>query len=106
MVKKLLGTIGTRYLVAILNLILIIVNAKVLGLEGVGLVGLIIASVNIVVIFCGIFSGNTLVYFMGRYSVRALFPVAYGWTIGGAFIFCGLMSLSGLIPATYFEAVF
>lgn len=105
MVKKLLGTIGTRYLVAILNLILIIVNAKVLGLEGVGLVGLIIASVNIVVIFCGIFSGNTLVYFMGRYSVRALFPVAYGWTIGGAFIFCGLMSLSGLIPATYFEAV-
>jgi len=104
-VKKLLGTIGTRYLIAILNLILIMVNAKVLGLEGVGLIGIIIASVNIVVIVCGIFSGNTLVYFMGRYSVRTLFPIAYGWSIGGALIVCGIMFLLRLIPVGYFVAV-
>lgn len=105
MVKKLLGTIATRYLVAVLNLILIVVNAKVLGLEGVGLIGVIIASVNIVVIFCGIFAGNTLVYFMGRYSVRTLFPIAYGWTIGGSIAVSALMAASGLVPADYFDDV-
>ncbi|MDF9830886.1 polysaccharide biosynthesis C-terminal domain-containing protein [Parabacteroides sp. PF5-6] len=105
MVKKLLGTIGTRYLVALLNLILIMVNAKVLGLKGVGLVGILIASVNIVVIICGIFSGNTLVYFMGRHTVRTLFPIAYGWTVGAALIACALMYLPGLIPAGYFGTV-
>lgn len=41
--RDLFTTIGTRYLIAILNLALIFINAKVLGVEGVGLVGLILA---------------------------------------------------------------
>ena len=47
MLKKILGTIGSRYLIAFLNLALIFINAKVLGIEGVGMIGLIVASVNI-----------------------------------------------------------
>jgi len=103
--KNILGTIGARYLIAILNLILIVINAKVLGLEGVGLIGILIASVNIAVIFCGILSGNTLVYFMNRFSVRTLFPIAYCWSLGGAVVACGLMQLLGLIPEDYFFSV-
>lgn len=106
MLKKILGTIGTRYLVAFLNLALIFVNAKVLGLEGVGLIGILVASVNIVVIVCGILSGNTLVYFMNRYAVRTLFPLAYGWSLAGSVIACGIMQLTGLIPDSYFMAVY
>lgn len=105
MLKKILGTIGTRYLVAFLNLALIIVNAKVLGVEGVGLIGIIVASVNIVVIVCGILSGNTLVYFMNRYQVRTLFPIAYGWSMIASVLACAAMSLIGLIPDGYFSAV-
>ena len=45
--RDLFTTIGTRYLIAILNLALIFINAKVLGVEGVGLVGLILAIVGI-----------------------------------------------------------
>ena len=51
--RDLFTTIGTRYLIAILNLALIFVNAKVLGVEGVGLVGLILAIVGIATMFCG-----------------------------------------------------
>ena len=51
MLKKILGTIGSRYLIAFLNLALIFINAKVLGIEGVGMIGLIVASVNIAVIY-------------------------------------------------------
>lgn len=105
MFKNLLGTIGARYLVAILNLVLIVVNGKVLGLEGVGLIGILISSVNIVVIFCGILSGNTLVYFMNRYSIRTLFPIAYGWSILIALLVCGLMWFLQLIPEGYFTTI-
>ena len=43
--RDLFGTISTRYLIAILNLALIFINAKALGVEGVGLVGLILAAI-------------------------------------------------------------
>ena len=46
--RDLFTTIGTRYLIAILNLALIFINAKVLGVEGVGLVGLILAFVGVI----------------------------------------------------------
>ena len=78
--RDLFTTIGTRYLIAILNLALIFVNAKVLGVEGVGLVGLILAIVGIATMFCGILAGNTIVYFMNRYSMQAVFLPSYCWT--------------------------
>lgn len=101
MLKKILGTIGTRYLIALLNLALIFINAKVLGIEGVGCVGLIVASVNIAVIFNGILSGGTIVYFMNRYSMRTIFLPAYLWTFIGSALACAFMYLTGLLPTAY-----
>lgn len=101
MLKKILGTVGTRYVIALLNLALIFINAKVLGVQGVGLVGLIIASMNIAVIFNGIFSGSTLVYFMNRYPVRTLLWPAYGWTVAGSALACAFMQVTGLLPVGY-----
>ena len=51
---NIIETIGARYLVAALNLGLIFINAKVLGVSGMGLVGIIYASANIAVIFSSI----------------------------------------------------
>ena len=96
MLKKILGTIGSRYLIAFLNLALIFINAKVLGIEGVGMIGLIVASVNIAVIVNGILCGNTIVYFMNRYSMRTIFLPAYLWTPIGSSPACGFLYLSGL----------
>ena len=105
MLKKILGTIGTRYLIALLNLALIFVNARVLGIEGVGLVGLIVASMNLVVIFNGILSGNTLVYFMHRYSMRAVMRPAYLWVPLGSVVACSAMALIGFLPKGYEVAI-
>lgn len=96
--RDLFTTIGTRYLIAILNLALIFVNAKVLGVEGVGLVGLILAIVGIATMFCGILAGNTIVYFMNRYSMQAVFLPSYCWTPVGAGIACGSMAILGVLP--------
>ena len=92
MLRKILETIGTRYLVALLNLALIFINAKILGIAGVGMVGLIVASINIAIIFNGILSGGTLVYFMNRYSMRAILPLAYLWNFVGSALACAALA--------------
>lgn len=101
MLKKILGTIGTRYLIAFLNLALIFMNAKILGVEGLGTVGLVMASVNIAMIVNGILAGNTIVYFLNRYSIGKLFIPAYLWTFIGSGIACYLMNLIGILPSGY-----
>ena len=106
MLRKILTTIGTRYLVAILNLALIFINAKELGIEGVGLVGVLVASVNIAVIFNGILCGNTLIYFMNRYSLRRIIVPAYVWTLAGSGLACGFMLVTTLLPTTYWKEIY
>lgn len=106
MLKKILGTIGTRYLIAFLNLMLIFINAKALGVEGVGMVGIILASVNIAVVFNGVLSGNTIVYFMNRYSMHTILLPAYVWPPVGSAIACGVMQLFGLFPARYLGDIY
>lgn len=106
MLKKILGTIGTRYLIAILNLALIFINAKVLGIEGVGMIGLIVASINISVVFNGILCGGTIVYFMNRYSMRTIFLPAYLWSFIGSAIACIGMYVTGLLPTSYWLDIY
>lgn len=99
--KDLFGTVGTRYLVAFLNVALLFVHAKVLGAEGLGTVGLIVAVAGIVTMFCGILAGNTIVYFMNRYAMSAVFLLAYGWIPLGAGIACAVLELFALLPEGY-----
>lgn len=106
MFRKVLETIGTRYVVALLNLALIFINARVLGLEGVGLAGLIIASMNIAILFNSLFSGNTIVYFMNQYPIRVVLLPAYLWAPVGSLIACLLMYFLGMLPEGYFADVF
>ncbi|MDR1403106.1 MAG: polysaccharide biosynthesis C-terminal domain-containing protein [Tannerellaceae bacterium] len=106
MLKDILGIIGARYLIAFLNLILIFINAKVLGIEGMGLIGLIWASVNIIVMVNGIFGGNTIVYFINKYAIRTILPIAYVWIFIGTGIGCGVMSLFNLLPGGYLADIY
>ena len=104
--RDILGTIASRYLIALLNLALIFINAKVLGVERVGLIALILSSVNIAVMVNGILAGNTIVYFMNRYSLKAVFLPAYCWVFFGSGIACCVMSVIGLLPEGYFGDVY
>jgi len=106
MVKDILKTIGARYFVAFLNFLLIIINSKVLGREGVGTVGLIFALANLIAIFNAILSGNTIVYFIHHYNLRLVFFPAYGWALSGSALVCLLMYLLHLLPEGYEITVF
>ena len=104
--KKIFNTISTRYAIAILNLLLIVVNAKVLGAEGVGLIGLIIASINLSVVVCSLLCGNTIVYFLPRVPLRLILIPAYLWAFIGAFFASIGLWLTGMMPKDYSFVVF
>jgi Membrane protein involved in the export of O-antigen and teichoic acid len=104
--KKVLGTVGIRYFVAILNLALIFINARMLGVQGIGLVGIIVASVNIAVVLNSILCGNTIVYFMNKYSMKVVFSSAYLWIPAGSTLACGVMYCLGLLPNGYVRDIF
>ncbi|MDR1880432.1 MAG: polysaccharide biosynthesis C-terminal domain-containing protein [Tannerellaceae bacterium] len=106
MLKDILGVVGTRYLIAILNFALVLINAKALGIEGVGMIGLIIACISIILIVNGVFSGNMLVYFLSRYPARRLFPVASVWAFVGSGAACGVMYGLGIIPENYLADIY
>ncbi|MDR1381975.1 MAG: polysaccharide biosynthesis C-terminal domain-containing protein [Tannerella sp.] len=106
MFRDIINTISARYLVAFLNLLLIFVNSKALGREGIGLVGLIYASASLAAVFNSILCGSTIVYFMNRYSLRHVFFPAYAWAFAGSLIACGAMYLLGMLPEGYGPAVF
>ena len=106
MFREIIQTIGARYLVAFLNLLLIFINSKTLGREGMGIIGVIFASANIVSIFNSIFCGNTIVYFINRFNLRYVFVPAYGWAIAGSSIACTIMYYINLLPDGYEMVVF
>lgn len=101
MLRKVLETIGTRYLVALLNLALIFINARVLGPSGIGLAGIIIAASNIAVLFTSVLSSNTIVYFLNKYPVRTVMLPAYIWSPVGSALACLLMYALSLLPEGY-----
>ncbi|MDR0698249.1 MAG: lipopolysaccharide biosynthesis protein [Tannerella sp.] len=106
MFKDVINTISARYLVAFLNLLLIFVNSKVLGREGMGVISVIYVSANLAVIFNSILCGNTIVYFMNRYNLRYVFFPAYIWAFAGSALVCVVMCLFDMLPEGYEFAVF
>ena len=106
MFKDIIGTIGARYVVAFLNLLLIFINSKVLGRDGMGVIGIIYASANIAVVFNSILCGNTIIYFMNKYNLRYVFYPAYVWAFAGSVAACFVMYLFNILPEGYEVVVF
>ncbi|MDR0538135.1 MAG: polysaccharide biosynthesis C-terminal domain-containing protein [Tannerellaceae bacterium] len=101
MLRQIISVIGARYTVAVLNLALILVNARTLGPEGLGVVALLWASMNINVTVNSLLSGNTIVYFMNRYPAGILYPIALLWTVAGSAAGTATMAVAGIIPDGY-----
>jgi O-antigen/teichoic acid export membrane protein len=98
MIRKILGTITTRILVAALSLAIILVNARVLGAEKVGTISLIILAISIIQLLNGIVGGAALVYLVPRQdAIRLLIP-AYLWAIITAVAGTGLLNILHLFP--------
>lgn len=106
LLKKTFSTIVSRYLAAALNFAIIIINAKLLGAEGVGRIGIILASVNLAVMLNSMFCGSTIVYFMQQYTMRRIMFPSYLWIMFVSAISSFVMMWLGMIPSEYTIVVY
>jgi O-antigen/teichoic acid export membrane protein len=81
MFRKIIGTIGTRLIGAILALIINVLNARYLGATNVGTIYLIILSVTYIQLFNNFIGGGALVYMTPRADFFKLFVSSYAWTL-------------------------
>ncbi|TSA25373.1 MAG: hypothetical protein D4R67_10235 [Bacteroidetes bacterium] len=102
MFKKIMGTIFTRFLAAILTLIIIVMNARFLGAEKVGVISLIILAVTIVQLVNNFIGGSALIYLIPRTPLLKLFVPSYIWGVVASIACSGVLQLTDSIPAGFF----
>jgi O-antigen/teichoic acid export membrane protein len=101
MVKKIIGTISTRIIIALITLATILINGWYLGANKVGTISLIILAITLIQMLNNFIGGGSLVYLLPRTDLITLFIPACLWSfitsVAGAFI----LELFNLIPEGY-----
>ena len=95
------GTIGTRFVNAILAFLIVVLNAHYLGAEKVGTISMIVLSVTIIQLLNNFVAGGALIYMTPRVGVYKLFLPAYIWTIGITAVSTAFLSLLGVMFPTF-----
>lgn len=96
MIRSIFHTFGSKFISAVINLLIAVLISQYLGAMGKGDQGLIIASVAYILIFSNIISGASIVYLIPRFSVSLILFPAYIWSIFislGAYFILGLSSI-------------
>ncbi len=106
MVNKILGTTGTKILNAVFNLIILVLIGRLIGSEGLGIIGLVIVAITIIQIFIDLLGGGGLIYFASRLNQTTLLLISYFWIIIVVSLFSLVfISAAELFPELYITVV-
>jgi len=105
MFNKVIGTIVSRLLIALLSLGIIIINSKQLGAAAMGTISLIILAIAIIQLVNSLVGGPALTYLVPRFDIYKLFVPSIIWAIITSVICTAILFFLGLIPAGYFKDV-
>ncbi len=86
MFKKIASTFGIKVIIAFVNLAIVIILSRYTGAQGKGDASLIITTIAMVLLFCNMIGGSSLVYFVPRYNNFLLFVISNIWSV----IVCGI----------------
>jgi O-antigen/teichoic acid export membrane protein len=105
MISKILGTIGSRFLVMLLTFLVVMMNSQILGAEGQGTAALIQLGVLIVVAANNYVGGGAIVYLAPRISPSKLVLPAYLWALFCALIAYLIFQWIPSVPDNYIAAI-
>ncbi|MDD3962733.1 MAG: polysaccharide biosynthesis C-terminal domain-containing protein [Bacteroidales bacterium] len=98
MIKKVLGTAGSRILTSALSLILVLLYGRTLGPEGAAEIGLVVLGITIVLLLSNFVTGGALVYLTPREKPFLLFLPAYVWAFFSAVVLSYGLDRFHLLP--------
>lgn len=81
MIRPVVGTIATRIVVAVANLLVVVATARQLGLEAVGTIALVVLAISFILLLTNIIGGSGLVYLTPRHGADALRWPSYLWCV-------------------------
>ncbi|HEX8515907.1 MAG TPA: polysaccharide biosynthesis C-terminal domain-containing protein [Bacteroidia bacterium] len=86
MFKKIASTFIIKIIIAVINLAIVVVLSQAIGAAGKGEASLIITSIAMILLFCNMIGGSSLVYFVPRNNIFQLFLLSNAWSL----LVCGL----------------
>ncbi len=105
MQKKLVFIFSIKVLIAFLNLAIVIILSRFIGAEGKREASIIVTSIAMILLFCNMIGGSSLVYLVPRYNPFLLFLLSNAWSIFiCAFAYIGFKFFPA-IPETFVTPV-
>lgn len=101
MLGKILNTFGTRLISAILNLLIAVIISRLLGPEGKGEQGIIIATIAYVLVFANLMGGGAIVYLAPRFRYGTILLPAYLWSLITGLVFFVALYVFNLVDSSY-----
>lgn len=101
MFRSILGTTGSKILIAILGFTSMILSTRALGAEGFGVTGLITIAVTIILLVNSFVGGTALVYWASRTNLYIILIQSYTWAILVCSVFAGLIHFLKMVPPEY-----
>lgn len=80
--KAILHTLSSRFVSAVLNLLLLWFTARWMGAGVRGEISLYFSSIYLLVLVSGFAGGSTLIYLAPRFALNRLLLLSYGWCLG------------------------
>ena len=101
MFKAIAGTAFTRVAVMIAGFLTVLINARYLGSDGLGTVGLIVLAITINAMLGGLAGGGAIVYLAPRFKFFHLAAPAYIWSFISSVLGTYIMDYLSLLPAGF-----
>lgn len=98
MFKKIAFTFGIRIVIALLNLAIVVLLSRYTGAAGKGEASLIVTTIAMVLLFCNMVGGSSLVYFVPRHNILQLFLWSNAWSALVCAACLGLFYIFPLVP--------
>ena len=98
MIRSIVGTVGTRVALTLLNLGVIMAAGHALGASGVGTISLIVLGAAFILLINNVVGGGGLVYLTPRYGAGRLRWLAYGWTMTTALLAWWILQGLTMVP--------
>ncbi len=103
---NIIRTFFSRSGTAVINLVVVIMSARLLGDEGMGMISLLILTVTINALFVGLWGGAGLVYLTPRHPVKNIISIGYIWSVIASLIVVFVFQYFALFPAYFGNYVY
>jgi O-antigen/teichoic acid export membrane protein len=96
--QKIVHTLGSRVIISMLNVVLLLISTRLLGAEVKGEVSLLVLNFSLATLVSGFLGGPALVYLTPRFPIKSLLFVNLVWTLFSVTGFLLVLVHFDLIP--------